>query len=131
MSEDNNNIEILDNEKEQQANNENNQKQAKTKRRDPAWQHFEINTEKKCFTCKLCGKSSRKFKYSTAHPNVIVAKRHLEQSHKTEFKQLPTPEPTPETLKRKIHNDENNSQPKQLKLLIQKEVQKYPKDHAR
>jgi hypothetical protein len=101
----------------------------KSKRTDPVWQYFKINTTKKEWICKLC-KNPRTFLYTkTECPSATTAKNHLDRLHKKEFKlinDLQKPA-TGKTLPKQNKKDD----PKQPKLEAFSTHRKYPDDHLK
>ena len=80
-----NQIEINDEVQEQGPTTS--ERTAKTKRTDPIWQYYQIDSKKREWYCKLC-KRPRIFKYTTECPSATSAKDHRKSSHAKEFASL-------------------------------------------
>lgn len=64
---------LLEDESEQSSENDSSEAHG----RASAWQHFTLDKLAKNYKCKLCGKSSRTFTYTTKWPIVSSAEKHL------------------------------------------------------
>jgi hypothetical protein len=122
MEEENENGILIDENEEEPTSSTTN----KSKRTDPVWQYFEINTTKKEWSCKLC-KYPRKFKYTTECPSATTAKNHLSLMHDKQSKlindlQKPTTGKTLPKQNKKVD-------PKQPKLEAFSTQTKYSDDH--